>query len=221
MLAFSGCTLWNACVNTRAGAGEERRMSDKGCEEGEAVTAPPENNTGFPSTLFVCLLPLFMKFIRNWLSFPAYHTCFFKSIVHPRMSFVGWANEKEGQLERENIHGGSETVELLYQGVYLKWTSPCINYTPICHYATAKSQGDGGHGVSACFWYFWDSSSSFRFGWNLPLDLKFGVSQVCWKNHGHKEKTWQIQIYIHLHTADDGLFFLKLLGWKWIRLEVG
>lgn len=76
---------------------------------------------------------------------------FFKSIVHPRMSFVGWRNEKEGQLERENILGGSETVELLYQGVYLEWTSPCIIYTPICHYATAKSQGDGGRGVLACF----------------------------------------------------------------------
>ena len=42
-------------------------------------------------------------------------------------------------------------VELLCQGVYLEWTSPCIIYMHICRYTAARSQGGGGCRVLACF----------------------------------------------------------------------
>lgn len=151
--------------------------------------APAESNIGFPKYSLVCLLPLFMKFTRNFLSFPAYHAWFLEEFLFAIPSTDGFYRVRKQKRSRgswrdKTYMGNQKRSSCCSEEVYPDLASPCIIYMDICNYISAHR----GVPVMGCYvlWYSWDSSPSFRFGSNLPLDPKFGSLQVCWQNHGHK-----------------------------------
>lgn len=111
---------------------------------------------------------------------------FFYLQVHPQMGFIEWENKKDQEAAGEIKHtwetrNGQAVVarRCILTGLHLvlfTWVSV----------TTSLLTGECWSWDVSVLWYSWDSSPSFRFGWNLPLDPKFGSLQVYWQNHGHQ-----------------------------------
>lgn len=176
-------------------------------EEGCAVTVPTESSIGFPSTLlfacYHCLLILSETCcVFHHIVYELYK--YWCLQVHPRMSFVEWGKKMRSSW-REKTYMEDQKQWNCCIKEYVLSELHCVLSTCLKLHCCQITGWWWLWGFSM-LWYSWDSSLSFRFGWNLPLDSKFGVLQVCWKNHEHKGRN---VTYIRAHTEDDGLFFLR------------
>lgn len=111
------------------------------------------------------------------------------------------------------MYRGSEMVELLYQEVYLKWTSPRVPYMLI-HQHTAAESHRGGEGALVYF----DILKVLQIWKKLSIGPKIQLAGML-ENHEHKRKTLINIKYIWVHREDD--FFPTVVGLKIHKIEHG
>lgn len=115
--------------------------------------APAESNIGFPKYSLVCLLPLLMKFNRNLLSFPAYHSSFLEEFVFvsPPKWVLGWENKKDQEAAGEIKHTWENKNGQAVVARSVSWFGLTLYYSCGYLFLHPCSQGSASHGVLVWF----------------------------------------------------------------------